>query len=91
MNSIKIILCLLIAVVIFLSNVSSIPVNNNTTFVSELSARSVCTMTKTKCYALVMTCLNYRCEFDTKCKNFCCEKSCGSWYVCGACFGFSFR
>ncbi len=63
----------------------------NVAFINALTLKPVCTMSRTKCYGFVMTCLNYRCELNVKCKNLCCEKSCGSWYVCGACLGFSFR
>ncbi|CAF4855682.1 unnamed protein product, partial [Rotaria sp. Silwood2] len=74
-------------------NVCSAPAHNSTLNVSTIHALAYippCTMTKTKCYGVVLACRNYRCQFSTLCRNFCCEKSCGSWYVCGACFGLPF-
>lgn len=87
-------LIFLVCCILLTRNVNLIPTNNllaREASIHKIVPRQVCTMSKTKCYGVVLACLNYRCEFNTRCNNFCCEKSCGSWYVCGACFGFPFR
>ncbi len=64
---------------ISIGNIYSAPINH-ITFSNELVTKSACEVTKTKCYAVFMTSLNYLCEFGVE-----------RWYVCDACFGFSFR
>jgi hypothetical protein len=57
---------------ILIGNIYSAPVNNitlNIKFSNELATKSVCTITKTKCYDLVMTYLNYRCKFGVERKT----------------------
>jgi len=52
---------------------------NHITFSNELANKSACEVTETKCYAVVMTWINYLCEFSVE-----------RWYVCDACLNISF-
>lgn len=93
MKSKKLEFIFLVYITLLIANVYSEAGNNTASNISSaraLTSSVPCTMTKTKCFGVILACLNYRCEFSTQCNNFCCEKTCKSWYVCGACFGLPF-